>query len=298
MSWLKNLVERSDALLKVKFSLLIYMHYWDYWFRHNESEKRLVSSAGTAFRDCPDWCSLPKVPNAGQLVGQNLIMHNGIKVLPTAYNGYSHYRLIAGALGVHEPQEELLFANVLPHVKPGSAIIELGSFWSFYSIWFLQEVQDSTAYCVEPELSHLNYGRENMRRNKKSAHFTQAYVDQKEADGVLPTIAVDSFVQKNKINAPIMLHADIQGFEFKMLQGAHAAFDRGQIEWVFISTHSDELHEQCREFLLEKNFVIFGDVPIADCWNPDGILAGYSSKLNVPSIPAPSLKRQVLSGRA
>lgn len=41
-----------------------------------------------------------------------------------------------------------------------------------------------------------------------------------------------------------ILHSDIQGFELEMLAGAADSFKRALIDYVFISTHSQILHDK------------------------------------------------------
>ena len=64
------------------------------------------------------------------------IMHNGIRVLAGGYYGAWMQDLITRCKGVHEPQEEVVFAEIMKHLSDDATMIELGGFWSYYSIWF------------------------------------------------------------------------------------------------------------------------------------------------------------------
>ena len=46
-----------------------------------------------------------------------------------------------------------------------------------------------------------------------------------------------------------ILHSDIQGFEYEMLQDILILLLGKKIGYLFISTHSDELHSQCIQLL-------------------------------------------------
>jgi hypothetical protein len=86
---------------------------------------------------CRDADVLPKVADAGAVIRQPdgtavQIMHNGVKVLAGGYYGDWMQELITRCRGHHEPQEELLFAEVLRHLPGEATMIELGGFWSFY----------------------------------------------------------------------------------------------------------------------------------------------------------------------
>jgi hypothetical protein len=287
---LKNIVENSSPLLHLKYWFLYWIHYLDYLRRSDPREIQMARSKRVFF-DCPDWQRISKVSDAGKIRGGYLVMHNGIRVLPTAYLGYANYRIMAEALGVHEPQEERLFRDVLPHLKPGSVMVELGAFWAFYSIWFSKTVPNARAICVEPELSHLNYGRHHAAVNSVDATFYQAFSGRTSSvrDGI-ETISLDDLLDKMSVDRLGVLHADIQGFELEMLQGGKRVFDRGGVDYAFISTHSEELHEQCRHFLHTNGMRILADVPLEFSWNPDGVLLAQSLALPEFKLERPSLR--------
>lgn len=69
---------------------------------------------------CHDCASIPKVMNAGQIVterGERVqVMHNGLKVLAGGYHGDWMAEIITRLRGHHEPQEEMVFHEVLKHL--------------------------------------------------------------------------------------------------------------------------------------------------------------------------------------
>ena len=88
---------------------------------------------------CRDTDVLPRVSNAGAVVWQQdgavvQIMHNGIKVLAGCYYGPWMQDLIARCAGTHKPQDGVLFAEILRHLDVEATMVELGGYWSFYSI--------------------------------------------------------------------------------------------------------------------------------------------------------------------
>ena len=97
----------------------------------------------TGCHDCDD---LPKVPRAGQIVsdenGRYQVMHNGLQVLAGGYCGQWMAEIIRRLEGHHEPQEERVFHELLGHIPAGSTMVELGSGWGFYSMWFAREVAE------------------------------------------------------------------------------------------------------------------------------------------------------------
>ena len=82
--------------------------------------------------------------------------------------------------GHHEPQEELVFHRVIERLRgdpsrPPGVVIELGSFWSYYSIWAMRAL-GIEAVLVEPDPGNLEVGRVNLAMNGLSARVVQAAV--------------------------------------------------------------------------------------------------------------------------
>jgi len=69
---------------------------------------------------CRDSAAIPKVPDAGGIIvedGQRVqIMHNGVKVVAGGYYGDWTEEIIRRLRGHHEPQEELVFHELLRHI--------------------------------------------------------------------------------------------------------------------------------------------------------------------------------------
>jgi len=231
-------------------------------------------------RACPDNAYIPRVSNAGQIIDGWQIMHNGLKVQLGSYYGPASSRLVKKNRGVHEPQEERMFQEVLKVIPPGSVIIELGAYWAFYSMWFCQVVHGARAYMVEPVEENLVMGQRNFAANSLQGRFTRAYVGRSPGtapDGT-PAIAVDAFVGEQRLEHIAILHSDIQGFELEMLQGAENTIKAGKIWFFFISTHSAELHQACERFLREHGCSILASVAPAESYSIDGVLVCASPR--------------------
>ena len=150
--------------------------------------------------------------------------------------------------GCHEPQEELAFQLVLEHMPPGGTMLELGAYWSFYSMWFASRVPGARCIMVEPSRRKLNIGKRNFKRNGFKGEFLQRKVGHGH-------LGVDRLLQKRGITQLDILHADIQGFEFEMLCDADQSLRNGAIGYVFIGTHSQQLHYQCKRYLEERQYI-------------------------------------------
>lgn len=213
------------------------------------------------------------VANSGSFNKEdNLVMHNGLLISPLSYYNFPMLELLFLNKGVHEPQEEYVFQEVLKQITDGSVMLELGAYWSFYSMWFNSEVKNANNYLIEPE--DINSGKTNFKLNKMKGNFTKAYISDKSSDNTtgIPTVCVDDFMREKKIKFIDILHSDIQGYEFKMLIGSEKLLDQKQVGYLFISTHSNELHYQCMEYLKLKGYAMVCSYDMTESYSSDGLL--------------------------
>jgi hypothetical protein len=255
-----------------------------YWANWGERTRQVQA--------CPDNAFISRVPNAGEISGDVQVMHNGLKILVGSYYGKEAAELLRKNKGVHEPQEERVFQEVLKHVPPNSAMIELGAYWAFYSMWFCQAVKGGRAYLVEPVAENLACGKRNFELNSFQGCFTQALVGaaSNQAPDGSRTICVDDLVSQHQLTNVAILHSDIQGFELDMLKGAEKTITEGKVSFFFISTHSEELHRSCEEFLRHKGCATMVSITPAESFSMDGILVCRAA--DAPIVPAMSLSRK------
>jgi hypothetical protein len=234
----------------------------------------------------PDNAHIPRVAGAGTVEQGLVVMHNGLRVGALSYAGGGALKMLMANGGVHEPQEERAFGEILRFVKPGSSMLELGAFWSFYSLWFMQKVPGAKCYIVEPDTSSLAAGRLNFRLNAREAVFEQAFVGnpQRRSDDGTPFITVDDFCSRHAIDHLGILHADIQYAELEMLDGARMLLQRHGADFVFISSHSDELHYACIDALKEYGYAILASADLAETYSYDGLIVARSPKAEGPDI--------------
>lgn len=221
---------------------------------------------------CPDNADIPRVKNAGNISGEILIMHNGIKIDPLSYYGTPILKMLMENGGVHEPQEEKVFDKVLHSLPAGKkTILELGSYWSFYSMWFLQRFPGSKAYMLEPELMNLHSGKKNFKLNGLEGNFFHLGIgetENKQGRIISPGI----FCKQQHIDFIDILHADIQTYELAMLKGSKKLLEEKKIGYCFISTHSNELHDQCKKMLMEYGYALVAEANLDESYSFDGIL--------------------------
>jgi hypothetical protein len=234
--------------------------------------------------ESPDNAHIPRVPEAGSIQDGLVVMHNGLRVGALSYTGGGALQMLVANRGVHEPQEERAFGEILKLITPGGTMLELGAFWSFYSLWFMQQVADARSFIVEPDATSLAAGRLNFRLNRRTAVFEQAYVGdpRSKSDDGTPFVTVDDFCQRHGIEHLAVLHADIQYAELQMLEGASRMLGLHRVDFVFISSHSDELHYQCIEKLKMYGYVILASADLGETYSVDGLIVARA-----PMAPGP-----------
>jgi hypothetical protein len=231
----------------------------------------------------PDNLLIDRVSDAGAILGDAQIMHNGIKINVGSYYGDGNTALLFKNKGVHEPQEERAFEEVLKYIPEGAIMLELGSFWAFYSMTFLKSIKDGKSYLIEPDKHALLSGQNNFRLNGLNGQFFNYFISDVSDSGLVPLISVSDFFKEQKLNHINILHSDIQGYELKMLEGADELLLSGKIDYLFISTHSNELHYNCMDYLTMRNYVILCDADLNQSFSWDGLIVAKHSGVNGPS---------------
>lgn len=176
-------------------------------------------------------------PRAGFVEGNNVYLHNGLKVAISgscAYYG-EFSSILSINRGVHEPLEEFVFQEILHHLPAAPLMIELGSYWGHYSMWLKKNYPQASVYLVEAEPQNLDVGKHNFQLNGFSGEFIQAFVGSGQFE-------IDKYLAEKSIDKIDILHSDIQGYELEMLEGCSSSLSYKKIDYLFISTHSQQLH--------------------------------------------------------
>lgn len=265
---LQKYIDQCSLMRRVAHELLIFVHFTR-WQRMPRSEREKVMRHAYRVLEAPDFGRMTIHRDAGHLRRFRLIMHNGLKVLPTAYYGWQFLARSRISKTVGEPQEERVFGDLLPLLPAGSVMLELGAFWSFYSLWFHSVVERPMNYMIEPELRNLSYGRTNFEINgyKEGTDFTNAFIGAApgESEGI-PVVSIDQFCGDKGIDRLTILHSDIQGSESNMLDGARRMLEGHSIDYLFISTHSNSLHEECLGKLRAHGYEVVTDANLDEAY--------------------------------
>ncbi|MCK9304072.1 MAG: hypothetical protein M0P27_01580 [Bacteroidales bacterium] len=223
----------------------------------------------------PDNLRIERVADAGKISGNTITMHNGVKVFAGSYYGDGMLELLIKNRGVHEPQEELIFSWVIDTLPENCTMVELGAYWSFYSLSLLKKRPNAMCWMVEPVKRNLASGILNFKLNECNGVFVNAGV------GAAPSrfprvVSVDALCKDHGIDILDVLHADIQGQELNMLRGAVEMLSNNMVKWLFISTHSDLLHDGCVKHLSGLGYVIVSSVKMDQSYSYDGLIVAKS----------------------
>ena len=246
----------------------------------------------TSCRDCD---AIPKVADAGLCFGDNLEfqrMHNGVVIRRGSYHGEWMTEVIQELRGHHEPQEEKVFAEVLACMDAGASMVELGSFWAYYSMWFQRAVPDAVSIMVEPNAEKLNVGKLHFELNKMTGTFVHGFVgdhslpsarfvDWDGREAWIPQVGVDELMAQRKMEYVDILHADIQGAEYSMLESAKLALAGRRIKYLFLSTHGCE-HARCLRLIRHHGYRIIAEHSVLESVSGDGLIVAASPDLPLP----------------
>lgn len=251
-------------------------------------KKKLVYPQNNRFEltvSSTDCNYIPKVKDAGKLIKGNptlQLMHNGIKVIAHSYVGEWMTEAIRLLKGHHEPQEEKMFHQILDYMPEGGSMIELGSNWAYYSMWFNKKVKSAINIMVEPERHYLELGKKHFKLNKLKGTFLQGTIGASHTinnpytleDGskiTIPQFSVDQLLSTHKIKNLNILHSDIQGWELDMLKGARLSLSQKKIDFLVISTHWDR-HYKCWMMLRRYGYYIVASHNVAESATADGLI--------------------------
>jgi hypothetical protein len=181
---------------------------------------------------------IERVAWAGMVENNEVYLHNGNRVPVVGAGAYygAFSQLLVINRGVHEPLEEYVFQEVLKGLPASPQMIELGAYWAHYSMWLKKLRPTATTIMVEPDPTNLAAGRANFERNGFNGEFIHAAV----AKGYWE---LDPFLKVRGTAHLDILHVDIQGYEAELLEGSQASLGGGLVDYLFVSTHSQALHQ-------------------------------------------------------
>lgn len=190
-------------------------------------------------------------------------------------------------------------------MKPGWNIVDAGANIGAFSIWIDSILgNECKIIAVEPEPINFNILRSNIINNNmknillinsalgKSTGYG-IVTDEKDASGhkkvkplewnqlnnsekvvqKIQIVTLDDLVYAQRYEHIDLLKADIEGAEWEMLLGSNKLITAHKIKRVVMETHSENLHNMCKNYLVANDFII-----CTSNWSKRyrlGILAGY-----------------------
>lgn len=246
---------------------------------------------------CRDTDRLPKVDGAGEVLdledGTRVQrMHNGLLVVEGAYLGSWTTQIIEGLRGHHEPQEEVAFHEILERVaatEPDPVMIELGSYWAYYSMWFAKRT-GGRVVDLEPDPGYLEVGRRNMAINGIEPTFVVGAVSDTagvdvsfpaESSGEVVTVpgyTLESLMAETGVERVAVVLADIQGFERQLLAEIGDLVAAGRVRFMVISTHHYTIsgrvttHQETLARIAELGGHVLAEHTIGESASGDGLV--------------------------
>ena len=291
----------SSHQLKAKINKMKFQNKKDRFFCDTFIDKTINNAKKGDWRNRsidvqsdPNNLLIPRVKNAGKVIDDKyVVMHNGIVVGKNTYCG-QYSNCLQTNLGCHEASEERMFQEVLNDIDDGATMVELGSYWAFYSIWFNKQINNARNFCIEPDPRCMKVGKENAKLNEVSTMkfigdnigsfpLNQCYDIENTLEVYRKKHKRRKFkehVKTQNIEYIDLLHCDIQGNEIILLPQISDMLEEKKIKYIFISSHSDSLHDYCINFLKNKDYRIIASADFEkETFCHDGVIVACPSDL-------------------
>lgn len=253
---------------------------------------------------CRDADSLPRVPDAGKVVtepsGRRVqTMHNGVRIVEGEYYGEWTTQIISDLRGVHEPQEEVVFHSVLDRLPPNATMVEIGAYWSYYTLWFLsQSPSTRRGIAVEPDSQNLRVGQINATLNDLQIEYIQAFISENdipkarfrgENSGALRVdgLSITTIFKRANIQRADIILCDAQGGEIALLQGLGDLVRASRVGVVVLSTHSHHItgdpltHQRALNLVVALGGKVRIEHDVQESFSGDGlIVADFDNSLD------------------
>jgi FkbM family methyltransferase len=170
-------------------------------------------------------------------------------------------------------------------------MVELGSFWAYYSMWFHQRTGGNRVVCLEPDPTYLEVGRRNLALNGMTATFVHGAVGDEpgrrttfvaESSGESVDVVqydLASLMAQTGLDRVSLLLVDIQGFETVLLKRAVDLLRAGRVRFAVVSTHHHQIsgdaltHQHVRELLASCGAHVIAEHTVSESYSGDGLIA-------------------------
>ena len=249
---------------------------------------------------CSDCDGVAKVEDAGEIREENgrrvQVMHNGVLVEEGGYFGDWMAEIIRCLRGHHEPQEELVFDAIVKRLRADTApatMIEFGSFWTYYGLWFCQAFPLGRVVALEPDPRYLEVGRRNASLNgfDDRVTFINAAIGREPGRKVRFVAESDSLefdveqhdlaslMQATELEHADLVLADVQGAETVLLERASGDLSARRVRFLIVSTHHHSIsgdpltHQRALELLRNAGAHVISEHSVSESFSGDGLIA-------------------------
>lgn len=192
----------------------------------------------------------------GKLKGKKWIKGSGV-------NGYW--------LGSYESEKASLFEKTL---KKGNIVFDIGAHVGFYTLLSAELAgKEGKVFSFEPLMANYEYLKKHIEINNYK-NITPFNVAVSDKDGFaffakgentstghltsngeikIKTIALDDWINEKRLPVPDILKIDVEGAELAVLKGAEDLLRKNH-PIIFLSTHSNDIHKKCCDFLLSLGY--------------------------------------------
>ncbi|GHG31253.1 MULTISPECIES: FkbM family methyltransferase [Amycolatopsis] len=249
---------------------------------------------------CTDADGIPKVVDAGTCRDHDgtrvQVMHNGLLVEEGGYYGAWMTEVIRGLRGHHEPQEEVVFHRILERLAADGGsptMIEFGSFWMYYGLWFCHAIPTGRAVGLEPDPAWIDVGRRNAALNgyEDRVRFVRGAIGaepgeplafEAESDGQVydvPQHDLASLLAETGLERADLVLVDVQGAETILIERARGDFEAGRVRFLVVSTHHHSIsgdpltHQNALRNLLDAGAHVIAEHTVGESVSGDGLIA-------------------------
>jgi FkbM family methyltransferase len=249
---------------------------------------------------CRDADHIDKVRDAGTIREEHgkrvQVMHNGVLVEAGGYYGDWMAEIIRCLRGHHEPQEEVVFDEIVRRLATEgmpATMIEFGSFWTYYGLWFCRSIPEARAIAVEPDPAYLEVGRRNAALNQLDNRVTfkhaavgvepeQDMQFRAESDGrsyTVPQCDLGSVLSTEGLDRVDLVLADVQGAETTLLLRGADLLRAGKVRFLIVSTHHHSIsgdpltHQSALRMLLDLGAHVVCEHSVPESFSGDGLIA-------------------------
>ncbi len=230
-------------------------------------------------------------PMAGVVSCGNVTLHNGLSVPVMGSDAYygDFSEILVINRGVHEPLEEYVFQTLLDRLSSAPSMLELGSYWAHYSMWLKKERPNANVIMIDCDPFNLSVGQRNFVRNGLAGEFRQKTIEGR--DFQLEHCGGSHFD---------VVHIDVQGAEVAALAGCVMALQDKRIRFLFVSTHSPDLHRSVRMVMNRYGYRIEADSDWEETTAYDGLVFAVrpDEKRLLPADFKPPTRQQIVERAA